>query len=286
MRIFKSYSGRRNASSKSKHQQNQLAQNEIEPIDSIGSELAASDQFDIVVLKKYLSSSAAAEKNNTNGPLKHGRQTKNSGGTIMSYFSSDNDDSTVSSITEGDNNRGTTSAFYRFNSPRYDSSAAASSLSSWCCCSGNSDNMTQPTFRSGTDNTLLARDSVMYGGALQPTDSRSLLPRSRSLGTQNKGFSGDNPASVAPNNTNNKRPKLLSLRGGVWGRKASRVNSEMSASLFDNLSEDDLEEEMNRPANDENNYHNNNKLLTQTNSNILLRKGSKPMRRAINWKRK
>jgi hypothetical protein len=194
---------------------------------SIGSELAASDQFEILVANK-----AAGSISN------HENKRKNKSG-FLGYFSSDNDDSTVSSITTGDYG-----GFFHGKKSYYNTSAAQS-LSSFCCC-GESDNTatagTNRTFPSSTDNTLI--QSSTYG-TLQPTDSRSQHYRSQN----GSRCCGPQDYSVNPNGS--RRPFLFS---SYWGRsrnhnkrlpKSSPPNN-MTASLFDNLSEDDVDIDIQR----------------------------------------
>jgi hypothetical protein len=277
MRLFKSSSGRQRTHAKSLVPSSPPP-HLIESMSSIGSELADSDQFEIVVRKKPVAKDATV----TSSKVKHST-------TLFSYFSKDNDDSTVSSITEGDHRlMGGGQVFYRFHKTYYDNTAvAASSLSSWCCCShGSSDTtagLTQRTYRTGTDNTLLARDSVY--GHLQPADSRSHNYRHNNCGAMvgDKCCGPDySVPSIRRSNSlhhSNRRPLLLCRRGGggAWGKRVgSRVTSEMSASLFDNLSEDE-------PDDDGHNH----RSLEATESRISKsRKKSKPARRGLSWKRK
>ena len=193
---------------------------------SIGSELAASDQFEILVANK----AAGSASNND-----HRRKNKNS---LFSYFSSDNDDSTVSSITTGDYG-----GFFQGKKGYYNPSTAAQSLSTFCCC-GESDNTavagTNRTHPSSTDNTLI--QSSTYG-TVQPTDSRSQQYH-RSM---NGSRCGPQDYSVNPS-------RRLFLFSSYWGRSRKQTQripsppapNNMSASLFDNLSEDDMDIDIQR----------------------------------------
>jgi hypothetical protein len=185
---------------------------------SIGSELAASDQFEILVARRPTGSIVNQE---------HRRKNKNG---FLSYFSSENDDSTVSSITTGEYG-----GFFQ--------GKKAQSLSSLCCC-GESDSTaaagTNRTYPSSTDNTLI--QSSAYG-TFQPTDSRSQqnhrsINLSRCLGPQDYSVSAS------------RRPFLFS---SYWGRGRNHNKrfspqppNNMSASLFDNLSEDDVDIDIQR----------------------------------------
>lgn len=233
MRLFKGSSGRKNAARPPKP----------EPEASIGSELADNDQFEIFVMKKIADARDLASVKKKNK------------GSMMTYLSNDNDDSTVSSITTGDHHRG---GFYRFNKPYNNSDASA--LTSWCCCGSDTSLATKRTFRTGTDNTLLAQNSTF--GTLQQSDSRSQYRSS----VANGKCCGPDYLTASPS----KRPKLLGRRG--WGRR-SKTTSVMSASLFDTLSDDDLDEELNRTGHEVNNKRGN-------------RKRPMPLRRVLTWKRK
>lgn len=226
MRIFRVGSKNRKL-----RKQNSFAskQQPIESIPSIGSELAASDQFEIVVARR-----------DNDVPGDHRRKTK---GGFFSYFSSDNDDSTVSSITTVEYG-----GFFHSKRPysiHNATNAAAASISSWCCC-GDSDNTTtgggatRRTHPSSTDNTLIQHSAY---GTLQPNDSRSQMYRSMS-GSRCCGPD----ASVSPM----KRQRSFLFSNYYWGRsnrnsKYVTANSSiknipnMSASLFDDLSEDELD---------------------------------------------
>ena len=235
----------------SKQQQHPLP---IDSIPSIGSELAASDQFEIVVARR---------ENDGPGEQQQQRKKTRSGG-FFSYFSSDNDDSTVSSITTveyGGFFRTNHSSSKRQYSIHHATSAAAASISSWCCC-GDSDHTTANTTMNGgatrrthpssTDNTLIQHSAY---GTLQPNDSRSQMYRSMSGGgSRCCGPDG----SVSPikrqrsflfsnyywgrNNNNNQNHRNHNNNHRFLNTNSSMKNTpNMSASLFDDLSEDELD---------------------------------------------
>ena len=235
----------------SKQQQHPLP---IDSIPSIGSELAASDQFEIVVARR---------ENDGPGEQQPQRKKTRSGG-FFSYFSSDNDDSTVSSITTveyGGFFRTNHSSSKRQYSIHHATSAAAASISSWCCC-GDSDHTTANTTMNGgatrrthpssTDNTLIQHSAY---GTLQPNDSRSQMYRSMSGGgSRCCGPDG----SVSPikrqrsflfsnyywgrNNNNNQNHRNHNNNHRFLNTNSSMKNTpNMSASLFDDLSEDELD---------------------------------------------
>lgn len=235
MRIFRVGSKNRKL-----RKQNSFAskQQPIETIPSIGSELAASDQFEIVVARR---------ENDVNG--EHRRKPKSG---FLSYFSSDNDDSTVSSITTVEYG-----GFFHNKRPYYihnATNAAAASISSWCCCGDSDTNTTtggatRRTHPSSTDNTLIQHSAY---GTLQPNDSRSQMYRSMN-GSRCCGPDG----SVSPI----KRQRSFLFSNYYWGRTSrNNINSShyintnssmknvpnMSASLFDDLSEDELDINMKR----------------------------------------
>jgi hypothetical protein len=149
----------------------------------------------------------------------------------------------VSSITTGENR-----VFYRFTK-RYDHNEATS-LTTWCCC-GSDMSSTQRTHPSSTDNTLLAQNSTF--GTLPAQGSL------RSIYRSNSKCCGPEQSTVAQSS---RRPKLFGRRG--WGR-GSKATTKMNASLFDNLSDDELDEDMNRTS---------------------KRRRTMPLRRALAWKRK
>ena len=226
----------------------------IDSIPSIGSELAASDQFEIVVARR---------ENDGPGEQQPQRKKTRSGG-FFSYFSSDNDDSTVSSITTVEyggffhTNHGSSKRQYSIH---HATSAAAASISSWCCC-GDSDHTTANTTMNGgatrrthpssTDNTLIQHSAY---GTLQPNDSRSQMYRSMSGGgSRCCGPDG----SVSPikrqrsflfsnyywgrNNNNNQNHRNHNNNHRFLNTNSSMKNTpNMSASLFDDLSEDELD---------------------------------------------
>jgi hypothetical protein len=257
MRIF-----RVGSKSRKLRKQNSFASRQqlVEPIPSIGSELAASDQFEILVSAK-------------DSGLNSEHRRKNKSSSFLSYFSSENDDSTVSSLTTGEY------GFFHNKKPYYyNATNAADSISSWCCCV-DSDNTTagatRRTHPSSTDNTLIQNSAY---GTLQPNDSRSQQYRSMN------GSRCCGPETISPRH----RSFLFS---NYWGRHRNANNNHsiqnanasiknvpnMSASLFDNLSEDELDIKINR-----------------SNSFSVGRRGgirnqnSNPvsLRRAITWKRR
>jgi hypothetical protein len=228
MRLFRQLGGsnRRNR----RKQATLLQTGGVDPAEaSIGSELAASDQFEILVANKAAGSISNHE---------HRRKKQNS---FLSYFSSENDDSTVSSITTGDYG-----GFFQGKKSYYNPSSAAQSLSSLCCC-GESNNTaaagTNRTFPSSTDNTLI--QSSTYG-TVQPTDSRSQQYYRSQNGSR---CCGPQDYSVNPNGS--RRPFFFS---SYWGRSrnhnkrlpSSTPPKNMSASLFDNLSEDEVDIDIQR----------------------------------------
>lgn len=237
----------------SKQQQHPLP---IDSIPSIGSELAASDQFEIVVARR---------ENDGPGEQQPQRKKTRSGG-FFSYFSSDNDDSTVSSITTveygGFFRTNHSSSSKRQYSIHHATSAAAASISSWCCC-GDSDHTTANTTMNGgatrrthpssTDNTLIQHSAY---GTLQPNDSRSQMYRSMSGGGGSRCCGPD--GSVSPikrqrsflfsnyywgrNNNNNQNHRNHNNNHRFLNTNSSMKNTpNMSASLFDDLSEDELD---------------------------------------------
>jgi hypothetical protein len=243
MRIFKVGSKTR----KIRKQNSLTSRQQIEPIPSIGSELAASDQFEILVSKK----TSAITLNN-----EHRRKNK---GSILGYFGSDNDDSTVSSITTVEYG----GFFYSRKPYYYNPSSAAKSLSSLCCC-GESDNTTTGTHRtnpSSTDNTLIQNSAY---GTIQPTDSRS----------QYRSMSGSR--CCGPDYSVSPTGRRSFLFSGYWGRSRIGNNNKqvpnMSASLFDNLSDDEMDIDMKRSGSFSGSRQNHHKPVS--------------LRRVLTWKRR
>ena len=171
--------------------------------ESIGSELSPSDQFEILVFNKP---SFSLPGDHTK------RRSKNS---IMSYFSGDYDESTVSSITVEDYG-----GFYF--SKHYDRSDA--SMSSWCCCSDTSythpNSLDNTTMTSGYGNSYgynSVRDYSMYQPGIRTVDFDDRLAPSR-------------------------RPKLRGMKSRSRSRGRRQRSASGDKSLFDTLSEDELEE--------------------------------------------
>ena len=274
MRIFRVGSKNRKLRKQNSFASRQPA---IENIPSIGSELAASDQFEIVVARR---------ENDVNGE-KHRRKPHNKSGGFLSYFSSDNDDSTVSSITTVEYG-----GFFHSKRPYYihnATNAAAASISSWCCC-GDSDNnttggATRRTHPSSTDNTLIQHSAY---GALQPNDSRSQY---RSMnGSRCCGPDG----SVSPIK---RQRSFLFSNYYSWGRNSRNhsnshyINTNcsmkntvpnMSASLFDDLSEDELDINAKRSTSFSVGRHRNNRK----NSQDPLSNKPVSLRHVMTWKRR
>lgn len=176
----------------------------------------------------------------------------------MEYFNSGNDDSTISSITTVEH-RG----FPRFASRSYNHPGAATSLMvalcSGCCCGSD----TPVAYPMSTDNTLIARNSTF--GTLSASNSFQSVNHSRSLVVRNGKCFGQEYLSAQ----SIRRPKLLGRRG--WSRWQKPPTEKMSPSLFDNLSEDELDEEMNR---------------TGCDVGAKKQKRGLPLRGVLTWKRK
>jgi hypothetical protein len=271
MRIFRVGSKSRKVRKQNSFTSKQQQQQQVVTIPSIGSDLAASDQFEILVAKK---------ETNVTGELR-----KKSKGSFLSYFGSDNDDSTVSSITTLEYG-----GFFQSKKSyniRSATNAAAESISSWCCC-GDSDNTTagatRRTHLSSTENTLIQNSAY---GTIQPTDSRS---------HQYRSISGSRCCGPDYSISPNQRQKSFSLSNFFGGRSrtsAHNINDgynmnrnrslknspNTSASLFDDLSEDELDLQVNRSTSFS---------VRRGKKNATSQSDNKPvsLRRVMTWKRK
>ena len=90
MRIFRASGSKKHRKLRKQHSLLTSKPPLMETIPSIGSELAASDQFEIIV---------ATRRDNNNNDASGGEPRRKTKNGFFSYFSSDNDDSTMSSIT-------------------------------------------------------------------------------------------------------------------------------------------------------------------------------------------
>jgi hypothetical protein len=223
----------------------------IETVPSIGSELAASDQFEIVVSSRR-DTDRPGSSEQRRGKIKNG---------FFAFFTSDQDDSTVSSITTVEYGGG----FFhgkRTYSIHKVTHAAAASISSWCCCGDESDPTstkknhhhgttnsssvaaTRQTLPSSTtDNTLIQHSMYGSGMTIQPTDSRSQMMMYRSMSGSVSPIKRQRSFVLFPqwgrNSNNNKGDGNKYMIHTNNSMKNTTPN--MSASLFDDLSEDELD---------------------------------------------